>query len=288
MKIDLPDIVQLCDEISACDSIRKLRKKVTEICALLGWEYWLYTTRIPLKFSRNKSLLLTNFPFTWLAYYHFNKLIRIDPVFNYPALSILPIIWETHSEEWDDATRETRRFRDALDKFGWTGGVTVPVQSQLSRGLMNFTTKEPFADKQNIIPMTRMVGPAIALSLQDQMFKLVVEPKFGIRDRLSNREMEVLRYAADGFATKVIADKLGIADRTVIDYLQSTARKLGTATSDDEWKIEGKNRQELVIKAFAFGFLNQSEEWEVDTVMNKGFYEEHEIDDSKYDTGFIK
>lgn len=260
--------MQIVEQLKSCHSTRKLRGQITQLCSLMGWEYWVYTAKIPLQFSKNKSLLLTNFPLTWLAYYQLNKLIKIDPVYNHHSLSILPTVWETDNLEWAESSKDTQKFIKALKKHDWTGGIALPIHSQLSRGVMNFATKKPFETKEDAIMVTKMVGATIALTVHDQMFKLIVEPKYGIRERLSGREMEVLRYAADGLAAKVIADKIGIAERTVIDYLQSAAKKLGTASKDKDWKIESKNRQELIIKAFAFGFLNQSSDWDKDTLIN--------------------
>lgn len=288
MQYNIDEIIDLCEQISNCDNIKQIKKLVTKICVLLGWEYWIYTTKIPLKFSKNNSLLLTNLPYSWLAYYYYHKLIKIDPIYNYPAISILPIVWNTAHDEIFDSSLDTKKFKNALAKYGWTGGVAIPVQSQLTRGLINFTTKMPFKSKEKNIPVTNLIGPAIALAIQDRMFKLEVEPKFGIHGRLSGREMEVLRYAADGYAAKIIADKLGIAERTVVEYLQTSAKKLGTAAKDDNWKVEGKNRQELIIKAFTFGYLNQNNDWTDETMVNTGFYENHEFDEWDHSLDFIK
>jgi DNA-binding CsgD family transcriptional regulator len=47
---------------------------------------------------------------------------------------------------------------------------------------------------------------------------------------LSDREIEVLRLASEGLTSKVIAERLGIVERTVKAHLASTYRKLGVET----------------------------------------------------------
>ncbi|GAA0308437.1 hypothetical protein GCM10009087_18060 [Sphingomonas oligophenolica] len=48
-------------------------------------------------------------------------------------------------------------------------------------------------------------------------------------DRLTQRELEVLRCAAEGLKPKVIANRLGLSERTVYTHLANAARKLGAS-----------------------------------------------------------
>lgn len=48
-------------------------------------------------------------------------------------------------------------------------------------------------------------------------------------DRLTERELEVLRLAADGLKPKVIAQRIGLSERTVYTHLGNAARKLGAS-----------------------------------------------------------
>jgi len=48
-------------------------------------------------------------------------------------------------------------------------------------------------------------------------------------DRLTQRELEVLRLAADGLKPKVIAQRVGLSERTVYTHLGNAARKLGAS-----------------------------------------------------------
>lgn len=48
-------------------------------------------------------------------------------------------------------------------------------------------------------------------------------------DRLTEREFEVLRLAADGLKPKIIARRVGLSERTVYTHLGNAARKLGVS-----------------------------------------------------------
>jgi DNA-binding NarL/FixJ family response regulator len=67
-----------------------------------------------------------------------------------------------------------------------------------------------------------LLHPAIA----SRVLREVVEPQPD-RDTLTPRELDVLRLLARGFANKVIARELGIADRTVKTHVSSILAKLG-------------------------------------------------------------
>lgn len=58
--------------------------------------------------------------------------------------------------------------------------------------------------------------------------------------RLSERERDVARYYAEGMATAEVAQKLGIADNTVLAHRANIMRKLGLerVTQIVRWAIE--------------------------------------------------
>jgi len=72
-----------------------------------------------------------------------------------------------------------------------------------------------------------------------------VIPKYSLKDsggfhNLTTRERQVLKLIAEGFSTKIIADKLEISINTVETYRRRMLEKL-----------DAKNSMELIRKAFA-------------------------------------
>ena len=55
-------------------------------------------------------------------------------------------------------------------------------------------------------------------------------PDFDLIDELTEREVEVLRMLAEGFANKEIASRLGISDHTVKFHISSILAKLGASS----------------------------------------------------------
>ncbi len=51
------------------------------------------------------------------------------------------------------------------------------------------------------------------------------------RTRLTHRELEVLKFIAQGFSSKQIADKLFISENTVANHRRNMLRKRGAKSS---------------------------------------------------------
>jgi LuxR family transcriptional regulator len=76
------------------------------------------------------------------------------------------------------------------------------------------------------------------------------EPLFGVRERqsvavrLTPRELECVRFAAEGLSAKEISLKLGRSAATVVMHLNAAARKL-----------ESRNRAQMIARAAHYRFL---------------------------------
>ena len=99
----------------------------------------------------------------------------------------------------------------------------------------------------------RLYGPVIGVHLFEALLRNNVQDKV----KLSNREHEILQNVADGYSSKMIADKLHISDSTVIFHITNAQKKIGA-----------KTRQELVTKAYARGLLSIDVQREDQTILN--------------------
>jgi two-component system, NarL family, nitrate/nitrite response regulator NarL len=66
---------------------------------------------------------------------------------------------------------------------------------------------------------------------------------------LSKRELQVVQYAARGYTNKVIADKLGLSEHTVKNYLFRSFEKLGVSSRVELLfflTVEGHNSQDII------------------------------------------
>ena len=89
-------------------------------------------------------------------------------------------------------------------------------------------------------------NPILSQALETLVSKPAQPPLPGERrNRLSNREMEVVRCVAMGMRNKEVADKLGVSEATVKNHLTSVYAKLGVS-----------DRLELILYAIHHGLVH--------------------------------
>lgn len=134
---------------------------------------------------------------------------------------------------WDTST-----FRSGVIGFAWTpvlkatlgyarddgvrGGITVPYANGHGRyAYLNFTSTSigTVRDLAPIAPELNIIGGAIHAALAGVD---AAKPS-----TLSSRELFVLRRRLDGCRTTDIANELGVAPSTVIQFVKRAAQKLG-------------------------------------------------------------
>ncbi|MEU2600621.1 helix-turn-helix transcriptional regulator [Streptomyces hirsutus] len=90
------------------------------------------------------------------------------------------------------------------------------------------------------------VAPSGAGTTQDAANRLRVSQDFDF-DQLTDRERQVLSLLADGPSNRVIARRLGIAERTVKAHLTSLMRKLGIQTRLEAALLSNLHSEEMLF-----------------------------------------
>lgn len=252
-------ILQICNRMQAASASKQIRDLSTEALALLGWESWCYVGNVAVRMAQTSSVLFaSNFPLVWLAEYRFRNYYGIDPVVKHCMTHDLPHRWDPAEEHWLDAEPEVRTFMARIRARGFQGGVGVPIHTLVTRGFLNVTTFKPFASMDRAVELINIYGSLIGNNIHEALYRI----SFPDRVRLSEMQMKVLQWVAEGASADVIADKLGIKVPTVLYHLQQAQKKLKVKN------IGAKNRQELITKAYAMGYLNSVMFWGEDTVLN--------------------
>lgn len=88
------------------------------------------------------------------------------------------------------------------------------------------------------------LDPAVTRKLMSNIFK---RPEKASVESLTERELDVLRLAAQGFTNKAIGVQLNISDRTVQGHLAHIFAKL-----------QANSRTEAVMRAVSLGWISQS------------------------------
>ncbi len=104
-----------------------------------------------------------------------------------------------------------------------TGTVDMAVKS-LQDGAFDFQQKP--VNPEKLLPM---VAKAVDKSLRIAGLVLDRAEQKALFERLTARELDILRLVADGLTSRQIADRLGLSKRTVEHYRAEGQKKIGIA-----------------------------------------------------------
>ena len=206
----------------------------------LGFEHCAYGLRLAVPVSNPKVVTLNNYPVAWQQRYQEAGYLAVDPSVRHGVLTRAPLLWTddffaSSQDFWSEAKENGLRVgwgQSSLDGSGVGGMLT------LSRSGEQLTPTE-LASKE--IEM-RWLVQAAHLSLSR-----VMQPKFMVQPDvpLTPREIEVLKWSADGKTAGEIGDILNIAVPTVNFHIKNVVLKMRAA-----------NKTAAVVRALMSGLLN--------------------------------
>ncbi len=205
----------------------------------LGFEFCAYGLRAPWPLSKPKTRLLSNYPEAWKKRYQEARYFDIDPTVQHARRSQSPIVWSDAlfagvPQMWREAQSHGLRYgwaQSAFDSCGVGGMLTL---ARSSRPL----SQDELAEKE--VKMRWLVNTAHLSLKRVLMPTLMADPERGLTDR----EVEVLKWAADGKTSGEISKILVISVDTVNFHVKNAVTKLKTA-----------NKTAAVVRAAMLGLL---------------------------------
>lgn len=221
-------------------TVSEIYEKIVNASHALGFEYCAYGLRLPTPISNPRTVMLNNYPVQWQERYASQGYLVIDPTVAHGRQSQTPLVWDRSLFNetpllWDESQSYGLRFgwaQSSLDAVG-VGGMLSLARSREPLTQVELESQE--------VKMRWLVNIAhLALSRQ-YVTDLVRESQLD----LTSREVEVLKWTADGKSSGEIADLLAISENTVNFHIKNSVMKLGTA-----------NRTAAVVRAAMLGLLN--------------------------------
>ncbi|QPK64469.1 autoinducer binding domain-containing protein [Methylomonas sp. LL1] len=225
--------------LQTCENEHQIFQTIVSMGAELGFDYCAYGLRLALPLSNPKIVKKSNYPMAWQAQYQTKNYCAIDPTVKHALRSPLPIQWTdglfaSTAAFWEEARSFGLRYgwaQSMRDVPGATGMLT------LARSDEPLTETELAAKAFKMAWLTQNAHIALSRSL---LPKLLPEAD----TKLSNREVAVLRWTADGKTSGEIASIMKITERTVNFHISNAATKLNAA-----------NKTSAAVKAAMLGFL---------------------------------
>lgn len=225
--------------LQTCDSEHQIFQTIVSMGAELGFDYCTYGLRLALPLSNPKIVKKSNYPTAWQAQYQTRNYCAIDPTVKHALRSSLPILWT------DGLFASTADFWEEARSFGLRYGWAQSMRDVHSAtGMLTLArSDEPLSETELAAKAFKMAwltqNAHIALSRR-LLPKLLPEAD----TKLSNREIAVLRWTADGKTAGEIASIMKITERTVNFHISNAATKLNAA-----------NKTSAAVKAAMLGFL---------------------------------
>jgi LuxR family transcriptional regulator len=238
MKSWQEDLLDLVSDNATCE--RELFRRIESAAIALGFEHVAYGFQSPLPLSRPKITLLNNYPQSWQVCYAQAGYLQIDPTVAHGRRSQAPIIWSDQifagaQGLWDEARAHGLRVgwaQSSLDGLGAGGMLTLSRSGEL------LSAKELEANQQKMRWLVHVAHMALARSL-----------KAKLHDKsshcLTGRELEILKWTADGKSSQDIANIINLSINTVNFHVKNAVTKLQVA-----------NKTAAVVRAAMLGYLN--------------------------------
>lgn len=214
--------------------------KVEAAAAALGFEHCAYGLRIPLPLSNPRTIILSNYPEPWRERYISAGYVHRDPTVLHGRQSRKPVAWSDSvfaavPQLWDEARSFGLCFgwaQSSLDALGVGGMLT------LARSGEPLTAAELEVKEQRMRWLVNIAHLALSRAVNSRL------PVNRLPD-LTAREIEILKWSADGKSAQEIADILVVSKNTVDFHVKNAVSKLQTA-----------NKTAAVVRAAILGLLH--------------------------------
>lgn len=211
------DIIQ---DILTAKSVDDLMWCLDQTKDAFEFDYYAFGMRVHLPVTSPKLDIISNYPLKWQLTYHQNRYDAIDPIVPSALASSSPIIWSQENYP------STNGFWEEAQSFGVSYGCSQSIDSQGVSGILSYSrSKQPLSEKETRKFQTDMIvlSHYIHAKYSELLAPIRFPEKFA---RLTAREIDVLRWSADGKTSFEVSILLGISERTVNFHLNNIFEKL--------------------------------------------------------------
>jgi LuxR family quorum-sensing system transcriptional regulator SolR len=209
---------QLAGAATEADLLALLERAAHE----LGFDYCALGMRLPLPLSNPKIVLLNNYTPAWQTRYAAAQYLSVDPTVSRAMASTQPLLWTREmfasaGDLWEDARAHGLQVGWAQPVHDLKGVASLLTLARAGEEVSN----TEFRDKTGQVAW-------LAQAAHEALGRLLAaRPDGAASIRLTAREIDILRWAADGKTASETAQILQISERTVIFHIDNALRKLG-------------------------------------------------------------
>ena len=229
------DMMYRFQGMAAAEEVHRTLQQQT---LLMEFEYYALCVRHPVPFTRPRISLHTTYPASWMAHYQAENYFAIDPVLKADNFIQGHLPWS--DQLFSDAPMLWEAARDHGLRKGFTQCLMLPNHALgfLSVSSNRVGVPTPFnVDIDLRLQTLLQLSMMTLLRLEDEM---VMPPEM----RFSKRELEILKWTAEGKTSAEIAIILSISENTV-NFHQKNMQK----------KFNAPNKTQIACYAAATGLI---------------------------------
>lgn len=205
----------------------------------LGFEYCAYGLRVPMPLSNPRTIFLNNYPSAWQERYVQQGYVQVDPTVQHGCRKQTPLVWSdavfaSAQDFWEDARSFGLRFgwaQSCIDGGGVRGMLTLARSSDA-------LTPDEIAHSEMKMRWLAHIAHLILSRIFTTRQAEEMQP------HLTAREIEVLKWTADGKTSADISSLLDVSENTVNFHVKNAVTKL-----------QATNKTAATVRAAMLGLL---------------------------------
>jgi LuxR family quorum-sensing system transcriptional regulator SolR len=208
----------------------------------VGFEWLSYGIQIPSGVRSASIEVFNSFPASWLAHYVDRAYLSHDPTICLCMQGDKPVVWSDAVFAGEQASRLWADARDFNLKFG----ISLPSWSRGVFGVLSVArSSDALAAEElaEIVPKLTWLGDNLHRCMHALIGPRVLTNE--VAGKLSQREIEILGWTADGKTSWEIGRILGITERTVNFHINNIVLKL-----------RAQNKVQAAVKALSLGIIS--------------------------------
>jgi len=230
---------QKIQSILNAESVPALFKTLSDTAKHLGFDYCAYDMQLPWPITRPQKIMLNNYPANWKQHYAQQEYVKIDPTITHGKRSTFPLVWPQN-----DFIANISFWEDARTHGLHTGWAQSCYNARGVGGLLNLSRSDDSISSKELHETAWNLSWLVDVA-HEGLSKLLIEKHVPeALTQLSVREIDVLRWTADGKTSREISKIMGISDRTVNFHISNTLKKFNTT-----------NKTAAAAKAVMFSIL---------------------------------
>lgn len=206
----------------------------------LGFEWCAFGLRLPGSLTRPDFQLMNNYPEQWRTRYHEAGYLACDPTIRQGIRSQQPMLWSDALFKdvpslWEEAQAMGLRVGWAQSRFDGTGAGSLLTLARSGEAL----------SRKELESKALQLNWLVSVAHENFTRVFSASSTRQVKGLLTSREIDVLKWAAEGKTTEDIAAILGISDGTVKFHTGNAMQKLNCT-----------NRISAVARALSAGLLS--------------------------------